>query len=93
MKLSRQQPGVDLIELLDRLFDKGAVVDKSDLLRLNTGSLWEMKAYVVPDSTSNDSTTTNKVRYEPTSPFAASASQKKRNRRRSGPVRTAQRQG
>jgi len=60
MRLYRERPGVDLIELLDRVLDKGAVIDKSDLLRLSKESLWDMKAHIVPHSTNTSAMKPNK---------------------------------
>ena len=48
--IRRESPGSDLIGLLDRVLDKGAVVDKAALLRLDQNSLRSMRTQVVLES-------------------------------------------
>lgn len=49
----RESPGSDFIGLLDRVLDKGAVVDKAALLRLDENTLRSMRTQVVLDSVPN----------------------------------------
>jgi hypothetical protein len=48
--VEREPPGMDLIDLLDRVLDKGTVIDASALLRLAASDLRKMRAHIVVDS-------------------------------------------
>lgn len=47
MIIRRQKPGVELLDLLDRILDKGATMNPSDRLRLSTADLRTMRARIV----------------------------------------------
>ncbi|HLI62852.1 MAG TPA: gas vesicle protein GvpJ [Terriglobales bacterium] len=50
MTVERKSPGTELIDILDRVLDKGTVVDASSRLRLATNELRSMRAHMVVDS-------------------------------------------
>ncbi len=50
MTVERKPPGTDLIDVLDRVLDKGTVVDASARLRLAANDMRSMQAHVVVDS-------------------------------------------
>jgi len=50
MSLSRERPGSDLIDLLDRILDKGANVHPSARLRVSENDLRSMRARIVLES-------------------------------------------
>jgi hypothetical protein len=47
MSVERKPAGVELIDLLDRILDRGIVVDASNLLHLNGGDLTKQNTHVV----------------------------------------------
>ena len=47
MIIRRQKPGVELLDLLDRILDKGTTVCPSDRLRLAAADLRTMRAHIV----------------------------------------------
>lgn len=49
MSVQRKPAGMELIDLLDRVLDKGIVVDASNLLHLTGASLTRTKKHVVVD--------------------------------------------
>jgi hypothetical protein len=50
MKVERKPPGAELIDVLDRVLDKGTVVDASARLRLAANDMRSMHTHVVVDS-------------------------------------------
>ena len=50
MSLVRKPAGVELIDLLDRVLDKGIVIDASSRLHLSAANLSRQKKHVIIDS-------------------------------------------
>jgi hypothetical protein len=50
MTVERKPPGTELIDVLDRVLDKGTVVDASARLRLAANDMRSMRSHLVVDS-------------------------------------------
>ncbi len=50
MRIRREQPGLELIDLLDRILDKGVTVEASARIRVSANDFRKMRAHIVVES-------------------------------------------
>ena len=50
MLIRREQPGLELIDILDRVLDKGLTVEASARIQISTNGLRKMRAHIVVKS-------------------------------------------
>lgn len=50
MPIRRERPGLELIDILDRVLDKGVTVEASALLRISGNELRRMSVHIVVES-------------------------------------------
>lgn len=50
MLIRRKQPGLELIDILDRVLDKGITIEPSARIRVSANDLRKMRAHIVVES-------------------------------------------
>jgi len=62
MPIRREQPGLELIDILDRVLDKGVTVEASARLWVSTNDLRKMRAHIIVESVETHQGRTGTIR-------------------------------